>query len=151
MVYQLAYCSIATPGFTPEVLDAILVTARRHNGRHGLTGVLMYSNRQFFQILEGDRSSVSALMGRIAKDPRHKAVTIMWEGEVDERSFSDWSMGYAGPQGIPGRPDLQTVALPDLRRDAGAGAGRNRTALRLAETVYHDFRRSGGFGMRSEP
>jgi hypothetical protein len=151
MVYQLAYCSIAAPGVTPRVLDSILVAAQPYNLRHGLTGVLMFSSRQFFQVLEGERPAVTELMARITNDPRHKAVTIMWEGDADARSFSDWSMGYAGPQALPGRPASETVALGDLRRRAPTVPRRDRDVLRLAERVYHDFHRSGGFGMSLDP
>jgi len=57
--------------------------------------MLLYSERGFFQILEGAPEDVDALMARIATDPRHRAVTVIIREPIARRSFGDWTMGYA--------------------------------------------------------
>jgi Sensors of blue-light using FAD len=55
---------------------------------------LLYLQERFIQVLEGDPSTVKRLLNKIEKDPRHKKVSVLLEGESPERIFKDWSMGF---------------------------------------------------------
>ena len=140
MVYQLSYSSFCTSRMTPEVLNGILGQSNRNNAAQGITGLLMYGRRQFFQVLEGQRVAVEALLERLLKDPRHRSVTLLHEAEVSDRTFSDWSMGYAGPERIGGLPAGVLVSIPTLKRRFASAAGRERFALTLAESILADLR-----------
>ena len=70
-------------------------TSRAHNAAAGITGVLVFSDGVFLQLLEGGRGAVSALYNRISRDPRHHDVVLLAYDEVDERRFAGWSMGQA--------------------------------------------------------
>jgi hypothetical protein len=74
----------------PRRWAAILKTAREHNPRTGVTGVLCHcaTSKIFMQVLEGGRGAVSALYNRIAQDPRHREVALLSYEEIGERSFS---------------------------------------------------------------
>jgi len=95
MLVRLTYCSRATAGLDQEELQAILRYARAHNAAAGITGVLCLSGGFFIQVLEGGRSPVNALYGRLVGDQRHANVTLMGYEEVRERRFAGWSMGQA--------------------------------------------------------
>jgi hypothetical protein len=57
--------------------------------------MLLYTEGSFFQILEGEETVVDALFAKISQDKRHtKAVTIMRK-TIPNRSFGEWTMGYA--------------------------------------------------------
>lgn len=73
----------------------ILNVARTNNASLDITGVLVRKRDIFFQILEGEESAVRSLIEKIEKDSRHYEVDIIDERNVEERSFSDWSMGFA--------------------------------------------------------
>ncbi|HPB31711.1 MAG TPA: BLUF domain-containing protein, partial [Candidatus Sumerlaeota bacterium] len=51
---HLIYCSAAARPFSHKALTDLLGIARIHNARYGLTGMLLYSDGSFFQVLEGD-------------------------------------------------------------------------------------------------
>jgi len=95
MVYRLVYTSKAISSVTDKDLEDILSKARANNSRLKLTGLLMFHNSEFFQVLEGRKASVEALFKEISDDPRHITVKRLDAREVEARLFGDWSMAYA--------------------------------------------------------
>jgi hypothetical protein len=95
MLVRLTYASRASDGISAETLTSILKTSRAHNLDVGVTGVLVFSDGIFLQVLEGGRDSVSALYNRIAQDKRHRDVVLLGYDEIAERRFAGWAMGQA--------------------------------------------------------
>jgi hypothetical protein len=62
-----------------------------------VTGLLIYSDLHFFQILEGEKKVVLELFSKISNDKRHSDIQILSENNVDVRSFPTWEMAYATP------------------------------------------------------
>jgi hypothetical protein len=89
------YASRATPGFRETELPRILETSRANNAAVGVTGMLLYVDGNFFQVLEGDEAAVTAIFERICRDTRHGRVTQIIREPVFERDFPEWTMGYA--------------------------------------------------------
>jgi hypothetical protein len=92
---RIAYVSAETEPFTHEAICKLLLKARQNNAEKGITGMLLYHQGSFLQLLEGEQSAVDELYDRISKDPRHFHVVKLLKEHIDERSFADWSMGYA--------------------------------------------------------
>ncbi|GGF13678.1 BLUF domain-containing protein [Hymenobacter cavernae] len=93
-LYHLVYQSVATAVMSEKELEALLTQARTWNTGHTLTGVLLYSNGEIMQVLEGTEEEVRYIFNRIAQDPRHRNVTKLADGEIQQRNFSQWSMGF---------------------------------------------------------
>ena len=70
-MYQLVYVSTATEPFSSEELTRLLETSRKNNTADGVTGMLLYHDGNFFQVLEGDRDAVIGVFRRVERDPRH--------------------------------------------------------------------------------
>lgn len=94
MTFQLAYSSIATCALNSEELKTIMLSASNYNASKDITGSLIFYDGIFFQILEGKREEISTLMKKIRKDERHKEIEIVWTGNLEQRSFENWSMRY---------------------------------------------------------
>jgi hypothetical protein len=92
---HLIYTSAAVKAFDIAELKAILELARTKNAKASVTGMLLYSAGNFFQVLEGDEVALNALFLTIAADPRHKRVTRIIDEPIAQRDFGDWSMGFA--------------------------------------------------------
>jgi hypothetical protein len=91
---QIVYVSSAKTSFgKPEVLE-LLRTSRLNNERAGLTGILLYKDGNFLQVLEGEGSAVQALFEKICADPRHGGVFTLLKSEIAAREFPDWSMAF---------------------------------------------------------
>ncbi len=93
-MYHLVYTSHATRPFGESDLIDLLQECRAFNRQHGITGMLLYIQGKFIQVLEGQKEDVAKLFNRIAADPRHHRVAVIVEGESKERIFKDWSMGF---------------------------------------------------------
>ncbi|TQV83197.1 BLUF domain-containing protein [Denitrobaculum tricleocarpae] len=94
MIYQLMYYSTARKEQSDAELRDILEASRRGNRQRQITGLLLYGDGVFFQVLEGSEVDVKALYDKIGADDRHHSILHAAAREVPERSFADWAMGY---------------------------------------------------------
>lgn len=90
---QLIYVSTLANGAESE-LPAILETAVNNNKAQDITGMLLYSDGNVMQVLEGDKDPLYALFQHIERDPRHHGVFVLVDTEIESRHFNSWSMGY---------------------------------------------------------
>jgi len=93
-VYQIVYTSIASKKMFKSDLYTILRQARNNNNSNGVTGMLAYTEQNFFQVIEGNKEVVSELFTKIHNDNRHHDARILYENEVYMRSFANWEMAY---------------------------------------------------------
>lgn len=93
-MYHLVYVSHATHALHEADLLTILNESRVNNKKKEITGMLLYLQERFIQALEGNKAIVNNLYEEIRKDPRHKKVTLILEGNSPHRLFKDWSMGF---------------------------------------------------------
>lgn len=98
-MYQIVYVSTATREYGKDELERILAASRRNNSADGVTGMLCYHGGTFFQMLEGARDKVEAVMKRVAADQRHYGVMVLLEQEVEHRELPDWSMAFSQVSG----------------------------------------------------
>ena len=91
---QITYLSSATRAMSQGDLEDILKTARENNARLGITGMLLYGNKTFIQILEGEEGVVDELVKTIKRDPRHTNFQIVKKKPIDQHEYADWSMGF---------------------------------------------------------
>lgn len=134
-LFSLVYSSRASGNFRDSALTALLRQARAHNQQARLSGLLLYGQGQFLQVLEGAEPTLSELYARIQADPRHRDVRLLAYGPIAARSFPDWRMGFAatdenlvakvtGFLPLPAAPGLAAhppTALGQLLRDFARG------------------------------
>ncbi|SPF77973.1 BLUF domain-containing protein [Pseudoprimorskyibacter insulae] len=103
-LYQLMYTSLAVHGFGTRQMRAMLPHIRSNNLKHDLSGMLLFADGEFFQVLEGPRNAVKAVFAAIELDERHSCITVLREGIIARRAFTDWSMGFAeiSPEDLSG-------------------------------------------------
>lgn len=106
-LYQLIYTSLAQRDFTADDLRRLLPRIRENNAKHGLTGVLLFDESEFFQVLEGPKNKVLSVFEHIANSRQHSCLVIQRQGPIPKRAFGDWSMGYA------------SMSVEDLLEDDG--------------------------------
>ncbi|HEX8357654.1 MAG TPA: BLUF domain-containing protein [Segetibacter sp.] len=93
-MHQILYTSKALKPFKEDELDKLLETARNNNQRKSITGMLLYCNSYFIQLLEGSEDDLNELFEIISLDPRHNEVTKIINSPIEKPQFPDWSMGY---------------------------------------------------------
>ena len=95
-IETLVYISSATQEMSCVGLHALLTKARANNRAADITGVLLYAEHSFIQVLEGAPDALDATFARIQNDPRHKNVLTLVREPIETRSFSRWTLGYRG-------------------------------------------------------
>jgi hypothetical protein len=108
---SIAYLSSASRAYTDGDLARLLTRVRVKNARLGITGILLYSNSQFMQVLEGPDAAVRDCYAGIAVDPRHFGVQMLSAEPITERRYPSWRMGYRAlndsfSRSIPGYDDF---------------------------------------------
>lgn len=89
------YSSRETNEISQDDVEMLLVYARAHNETVGITGLLLYFDYVFFQVLEGPEEEVRDLYERIIADDRHQDVTLHVDEAITSRLFGEWAMAYS--------------------------------------------------------
>ena len=115
-LFHIGYVSTESSTLSEDNLIAILEEARISNERSDITGLLLYREGSFYQVLEGTNSAVTTTFEAIKDDQRHKDVRVLFEEDTDTREFPDWRMGFLNLNNA----DLEMISgFSDfLRRDA---------------------------------
>ena len=113
---RINYLSQAAPNFSSIDLLSLLEQCQTNNRKLGLTGLLIFGNGTFLQVIEGEDHIVDALMEKISKDRRHTNFQILATFPIEERHYSDWSMGFEKltEQTISEVPNLKNFTLSDF-------------------------------------
>ena len=127
MLVRLLYASRAAEAVTPDLIDAILQSSRKHNPACGITGVLCYGGEVYMQVLEGGRDAVNELYNKIVRDERHRDIVLLHYQEVAERKFAGWTMGQVNLGKVNPSVLLKYSDRPVL--DPFAASGRASMAL----------------------
>jgi hypothetical protein len=128
---SLIYVSSARQELSTEELTRILESSVRHNTAQHLTGMLLYSNGSFMQVLEGEETAVDETYLRIQQDPRHTGSIVIERAQISARSFGLWRMGFKGLDAND--VVANTAFIPFLKSgfDAAALGAKNGAALEI--------------------
>lgn len=90
---RITYISRISQPLSGEEIDQIGITSSKNNVLIEVTGLLVYFEQLFFQIIEGDDQEVDRLFLKIGKDSRHSdVIRLKTEHEINERLFPTWFM-----------------------------------------------------------
>jgi len=107
---HLIYISSATSWPSEDDLKQLLAQSRARNLKRNITGMLLYDNATYMQVLEGREKDVHDIYNSILKDPRNTGNVVLVEEEISQRDFQNWSMGFkilksCSPEELPGFQD----------------------------------------------
>lgn len=134
---HLIYSSAANHDFSEKELEDLLTIARKNNAAIDVTGMLLYTDRSFFQILEGESETVMQLYAHIAKDKRHSQVVIIIKEPLARRAFGEWSMGYAA---VKAEEIGNIVGLNDFFMQASCFGSLDQGRAKKLLTAFKDGR-----------
>ena len=100
MLVRCLYASRASVPLHAQALEDILAQSRKNNPKYGITGLLVFANGIFVQVIEGSRYEISRLLAKIVRDERNTDVEILSHEEITERCFGNWTMGQANMTSI---------------------------------------------------
>ena len=132
-MHKLLYVSSTRQDFPNDELQSILRQSRDNNHRRDVTGLLLYIDGGFLQVLEGDRTALHDLYALIAKDTRHRDAKVLLDEEAP-RNFGRWSMGFRAV-----RPETSEPGLAGITKEAVRGLIRSGGAKRILEILIQTF------------
>lgn len=93
-MHQLIYLSQATRPLSTKSLRSLVEQAQQANARQYLTGALVYSNKRFIQLLEGEQAALEQVYARISQDPRHQHLCKVAHHFIAARRFTEWPLAF---------------------------------------------------------
>ncbi len=108
---HLLYISDATAPMSQDDLDAIARTAQARNRDNNITGILMYGNGHFMQLIEGRVHDLNRLFTALNRDNRHHRIKMLTFCPIRARRFGDWDMNVIN---LASSPKLRRARLSQL-------------------------------------
>ncbi len=93
MLSQLVYVSNRKSNCTAAEIDKILASCKKNNPPLNITGILLYSETKFIQLVEGEAKVIMGLYDKIKADDRHSNTMMIAYSPIKEKSFPSWHMG----------------------------------------------------------
>jgi len=90
----MVYISSAVLGLNDRQIASIVRTSQINNEQLGITGILLYNNGNFMQLIEGEEEKVEGLYEKVRGDRRHTGVTLLLKEAITHKNFDNWVMGY---------------------------------------------------------
>ncbi len=147
-MHQLVYVSSASANLSEDDLKDVISCARETNKILGVTGMLVFLDGCFLQVLEGRPERVRELYAKIEADPRHFGAKVLIESEIAKPAFPAWSMGFRKAR----RGDLYMAGFCALTRRALDGRTGRADAIILRTIVKTFYRTSAPVtGVEREP
>ncbi|MCM8533246.1 MAG: BLUF domain-containing protein [Lentisphaeraceae bacterium] len=91
--FQLIYASKSVTNFDFKSIKELSTKAAANNKSLDVTGLLIYGEGKYIQILEGSQEEVNRLFLKISTDKRHADIVLLNYCKAIGRQFPQWNMG----------------------------------------------------------
>jgi len=95
---HIIYLSKSSRALHPQEIEILLSTSRNNNIDNDITGILLYTQGYFLQILEGPLRNLNELLKRITNDDRHHQIRLLCRKKITNRKLPKWTMGFYSPE-----------------------------------------------------
>lgn len=72
----------------------ILQVSWRHNHNSDISGILIYDDKHFVQLLQGPINTVDTLYEKISRDIRHHSIELIGTELLARKDVNGWGMGF---------------------------------------------------------
>lgn len=93
-MHRIIYLSTTNTDLNKDEINNLLNKSNQYNVKHKITGILLYIDFDFIQVLEGSKEDVHFLFEKIKRDNRHRGIICVIDESIKKRQFSAWSMGF---------------------------------------------------------
>jgi L-cysteine desulfidase len=89
MRFAISYVSTANRTLNQDEVTELLDLTEIRNNNRGVNGLLIYSEGNFFEVIEGEKNMILELFENIKEDPRHRNIMMIFEKDMDKPLFYD--------------------------------------------------------------
>jgi len=93
MWHTISYVSTASE-LSDFQIKELMHSTKLKNEELGITGILMHSGQNFFQIIEGEKTTIKETYTKIQKDLRHFNLIKIFDRQINQPSFSGFQNSY---------------------------------------------------------
>ncbi|MGB3776648.1 MAG: BLUF domain-containing protein, partial [Leeuwenhoekiella sp.] len=104
--HTICYMSKSKEGLSHDEIAGILDYASEKNNECDVSGILLHSFGNFFQVLEGGKEHITALYRKILKDKRHNEVFEIYNHSTAKPLFMDYQSNF---HVLTSNADLQQI------------------------------------------
>lgn len=113
-VFHLVYLSHAKDNITYSDIQEILSSSKKNNTVNEISGVLLFRDGYFLQLLEGKEEAVLETLSRIIKDRRQHHLQTIIEVNSNQRIFQNWTMNFLDGDTVSGVIQKRVIDIMNL-------------------------------------
>ncbi len=95
VIRTIIYISNAVKLFEEKQLIRLFYQSAHNNISNNITGILLYNEGTFIQILEGKEEALNKLFKTIHRDRRHNNITKILDRRIGKRLFKNYRSGFS--------------------------------------------------------
>ena len=116
MLKSICYKSQVKSTLSILEFESLFNATQTNNDKFNITGVLVKSKDIFFQIIEGEVTTIDSLFDKIKKDNRHSNIIELLNKPISQLSFNAFDTGYTLIDDIDELYGLQ-IYITDLQNN----------------------------------
>lgn len=93
MHYAINLSSVS-PELPEKEIEDVLKYTQAWNNSHEITGLLLYSDGNFFQVMEGEKSKIDNLFNQIKVDRRYQNIIKIFERPIHREAFDGYESDF---------------------------------------------------------
>lgn len=113
MRYTISYVSTVSHFLSDTDVEELMDYVKEQNNLNNITGILIHSDGNFFQVLEGEKETIKKLFEKIKKDSRHYNIIKMLDKEISDNSFSKYHSSFTVISGHYSHTELQKFLIKE--------------------------------------
>lgn len=119
MKYVICYISNVNENLEIDDIKKLLRFCERNNKNLDLRGLLLYSEGNFFQVIEGEKEILLPLWETIRKDSRHYGIIQVLGKEISQSAFDGFTADVVGDENkyTLGLPNEYTETIEGMSKD----------------------------------
>jgi hypothetical protein len=94
MIKVICYVSNSIVDISDEDIKNIFERTLTNNETFKITGILIFNNGHFFQVLEGEENHVKRVYSSIVKDHRHHGIIKLLDTKIKDSIFAEYETGF---------------------------------------------------------
>ena len=94
MRYAIVYVSTASETLDENEIKQILTSTEECNNKNNITGLLLFSEGNFFQVIEGDKQVIMELFENIKEDDRHHNILQIFGKDIHKEAYDGYTSDF---------------------------------------------------------
>lgn len=94
-LHAICYVSTVSTDFKQQAVMQLFDFVVKKNKELGITGLLLHSDGNFMQLMEGDKEIIDMLYKNIKEDPRHHHLIEILNESIEHRIYENYETGFS--------------------------------------------------------